>query len=250
MKEYEEFANKEVEIFSELQDAFLLNYDTNSYSNWFYDQESELLRLYNEDDSEIFFKYIPVGSYSLISNTWMWSWENKGSIEEHKNETLKVKKLGEQYGFENLTNGLFECEKGECLKFIAISKKLIGGIGFYCANSKDLLKYILIKEVYKKAESDEIRKLKQKTVDCGIHGHRRPAFICKHLDLEKPKGFEEAFETVKGMNLEEDDDFAAWCKECEEYRVNNNGWNEESEKFAEIKLVCEECYFELKEFNK
>ena len=29
-----------------------------------------------------------------------------------------------------------------------------------------------------------------------------------------------------------------------------DGWNEESEKFAKIQLVCEECYFEMKELNK
>ena len=250
MQEYNNYANKQLEKISKSQDKFNAKFDTKSYSSWFYDQESELLRLYNEDVNEIFFKYIPIGTYSPISNTWMWSWHNEGSIEEHKKETLKVKKFGKKHGFEFLTNGLIECEKSECWKLTAISKNLIGGIGAYSTDSKDLQKYFIIVKFYKDINSKEVQRMKQKKVDCGIHGYRRTAFVCQHLNLENPKGFEEAFEAVKGMDLEESEDFAAWCNECEEYRLSQNGWNEESEKFADIKLVCEECYFELKEFNE
>lgn len=247
MKEYEKFVNVELENMSKSQNAFLKEYETDSYSSWFYDQESELLRLYSENEKEIFFKYIPVGSYSLISKTWMWSWENKGSIESSKNETLIVKDLGEQNDYNFLRNGLFECDQSECWKLTAISKNLIGGIGVYCTNSKDLLKYIIIKEAYSDTNSNEVRKMKQKTVDCGVHGFSRPAYICQHLNVNESNGFEEAFIATKGMDLDDDDAFAAWCNECETIRIENDGWNDVSENFANIKLVCEDCYFELKE---
>jgi hypothetical protein len=48
----------------------------------------------------------------------------------------------------------------------------------------------------------------------------------------------------------EDDDFQAWCYECEKVRVEHDGWNDESMEFSDIKLVCEKCYFEIKESNK
>jgi hypothetical protein len=62
-------------------------------------------------------------------------------------------------------------------------------------------------------------------------------------------GFEESFETFEGMELLEDDDLQAWCDECESVRQNEGEWNEKSMAFAEIKLVCEKCYFEMKELN-
>ena len=250
MEEYIKYASQEYDKMSKAQEIFIKKYEVNLYENWFYDQESELIRLHNMDGSEIYFKYIPVGTYSLRSNTWMWSWHNEDSIEQHKNETIKTKELGKKYSFKYLTDGLIECEQEECWNLTAISKNLIEGIGVYCTKSDELLKFIIIKEPYLNLESREIRKIKQMKVDCGIHGFRRSAFVCQHLNLEKSKGFEEAFETSKGMELENDDDFAAWCSECEEIRIKNDGWNENSEKFAKIKLVCEECYFELKEFNQ
>ena len=51
------------------------------------------------------------------------------------------------------------------------------------------------------------------------------------------------------MELGEDDDLQAWCDECELARLTAGEWNEVSEKFAAIKLVCEKCYFEMKELN-
>lgn len=250
MKDYVEFAKIELEALSKSQDDFIKKYNTDSYAKWFYDQECELLRLYNEDGDEVFFKYIPIGTYSLKSNTWMWSWENESSIEASKNETLSVKRFGEENDFEYLVRGLFECDVNECWKLTAISKKFIQSIGAYRTTSDDLVKYILLVKQFNDPDANEVRKLKQKTVDCGIHGFRRPAFVCQHLNLEVPKGFEESFETYNGMDLEVGDDFSAWCNQCELVRVEKDGWNEESEKFAKVKLVCEECYFELKEFNK
>ncbi|KQT29579.1 hypothetical protein ASG22_19850 [Chryseobacterium sp. Leaf405] len=79
--------------------------------------------------------------------------------------------------------------------------------------------------------------------------YSRAAFVCQHLNLEQYKGFGEAFDTYRGMQLDEDDDFQAWCSECEKVRLQSNGWNDESEEFAKIKLICEDCYFELKSLN-
>jgi hypothetical protein len=87
-------------------------------------------------------------------------------------------------------------------------------------------------------------------IECSNHGPKREAFVCRHLDYLSRKGFNEAFETYKGMELVEGDDLQAWCDDCEKIRVKYNGWTEESEKYAEIKLICEDCYFELKKINK
>ena len=69
------------------------------------------------------------------------------------------------------------------------------------------------------------------------------------IDGTAKVGFHEAFETYEGMELLEDDDFQAWCNECEAARQKQGEWNEQSMAFANIKVVCEKCYFEMKEFN-
>jgi hypothetical protein len=100
-----------------------------------------------------------------------------------------------------------------------------------------------------KIDNDAAAKIKEQTITCERHGANRMAFVCQHLSTETQTGFEEAFPSYKGMELEEDDDLQAWCDQCELERLRTDGWNDESTKFAGIKLVCEDCYFEIKEFN-
>jgi hypothetical protein len=104
----------------------------------------------------------------------------------------------------------------------------------------------LIKE---QVDNEVAKKMKEQTIECATHGLKRHAFICQHLSKEVKTGFEEAFPTTKGMELDEDDDLQAWCDACELVRQKTDGWDEESMEFAKIRLVCEDCYFEIKDFN-
>lgn len=246
---YQEFSQLKCQELMKVQEGFTAKYNIDSYDSWFYDGESELLRLYNDHDDEIYFNYIPVGTFSTKSGTWMWSWFNESSIEKSKDRLLSVKEFGIDNIYEKLFEGTFSVDIYDCCELAAICQHLLGGIGVYKVNTDGLEKFMLIMDV-EDVNSPKVRQLKQKTIECKEHGHSRPAFVCGHLDLRSPKGFNEAFETCKGMDLEEDDDFQAWCDECEKVRIEQDGWDELSEKFAEIKLVCENCYFDLKEFNQ
>lgn len=111
----------------------------------------------------------------------------------------------------------------------------------------------MIRKRYQCLTSEQAENLKENSkqlVDCGSHGLRRPAYVCQHLDKVTPRGFNESFETWENMHLDDDDDFQAWCDECEQIRLKYDGWNEESEKFARIKLICEDYYFDMKRINK
>jgi hypothetical protein len=246
--DYEEYSKQRLDNLVQIQDKFKEIYKIDSYANWFYDSELELLRLYNDDNDEVYFKYIPVGTYSLKSKTWMWSWYNKYSLEKNKKDLLIVNEFGINNKYEKLHKGTFSSDEYDGWELSSICLEFFKGIGVYKVNTDELEKYMLIINFVDEQSSD-VRMMKQKNMDCCSHGYSRSAFVCQHLDLKTPKGFNEAFDTYKGMNLEEDDDLQAWCNECEEMRIEYDGWNEESEKFAGITLICENCYFELKEFN-
>jgi hypothetical protein len=74
-------------------------------------------------------------------------------------------------------------------------------------------------------------------IQCGTHGECFQTFVCSHL-LGENAGL--------GFNSDEptdDDPFPdAWCDNCEIIRVAHDGWNEESDKLAEISLLCSGCY--------
>ncbi|HHT9079608.1 hypothetical protein [Flavobacterium psychrophilum] len=82
-------------------------------------------------------------------------------------------------------------------------------------------------------------------VECDNHGLRNPAFVCQHLNLEFKVGFNEPYLEVNSKEK----DLNAWCDECEKVRVLEGEWNDISEGYAKIKLVCDKCFFEMKKLN-
>jgi len=244
--DYNSFAETCVEELKVLQDKFQTDYDLNWYENWFYNQSTGLLT-FSTGDKELNFKYIDAGSFSEKSNTWKWSWDNDSTLENVKERTHLIKKFGQNSNFPKLINGYFESDEFEAWEFAAIAAKLTNGIGVYRpVNDRQLQIYFVITGLI---DNEAAKKIKDKYVECDAHEYRRIAFVCKHLNHTTKVGFEEAFETFEDMELSEDDDFQAWCDECEAVRQKEGEWNDISMAFAEIKLVCEKCYFEMKAFN-
>lgn len=86
-------------------------------------------------------------------------------------------------------------------------------------------------------------------VYCDDHKKQRRALVCGHVSSKHKTGFYESRETWKGMPLGEDEDFEAWCENCEKVRTAEGEWNEKSEECLELAVVCEDCYFKMKAFN-
>ncbi len=93
------------------------------------------------------------------------------------------------------------------------------------------------------------REVSDKFVECGSHGNSKAAFICYHLVYEDNVGWNEP----DVYDESEDDDFYdcinAWCNKCEAEAISTGGWTDESETFANIQLVCENCALKIKRAN-
>lgn len=244
--DYNQFAEACVEELKVLQNKFQKKYHVDGYDNWFYNQATGLLT-FSKDDQELNFKYIDIGTFSEKSKTWKWSWDNDTTLASIKEQVWAVKEFGEKSNFTKLTTGYFNCDEFDAWEFVAIAAKLTNGIGVYRPVNDEQLKIFLVVTEY--IDKEAAKDIKDRYIKCSNHEYRRRSFVCKHLNHTTIVGFEEAFETYEDMELLEDDDLQAWCDECEAVRQNEGEWNEKSMAFAQIKVVCEKCYFEMKEFN-
>lgn len=83
-------------------------------------------------------------------------------------------------------------------------------------------------------------------VDCGAHSEMRPSCVCQHLLAAVSERI------VRGVNwlLDGDGNVNARCDDCEDFLQRHGAeWNDETEAFAKIKLICERCFVTLKETN-
>jgi hypothetical protein len=74
-------------------------------------------------------------------------------------------------------------------------------------------------------------------IQCDTHGECFKTFVCTHL-VGETAGL--------GFNRNEPDETDpfpdAWCDNCEIIREAHDGWDTESEKLAEITMLCSGCY--------
>jgi hypothetical protein len=85
-----------------------------------------------------------------------------------------------------------------------------------------------------------------RAVECDAHGRSDAAFVCKHLACARPNavlGFHQA--QIDPQNREWGD-LQGWCDRCDEVFLAEGEWNDASEAFAGITLVCSGCFFEIK----
>ena len=85
---------------------------------------------------------------------------------------------------------------------------------------------------------------------CPTHGNQKYAFVCQHLlGDKKNQGFWEPFESKQEADYE-DGELNAWCNICDDKLMEEGEWNDTSEAFANIQLICRSCFFEIKSKNK
>jgi hypothetical protein len=76
-----------------------------------------------------------------------------------------------------------------------------------------------------------------KKVTCGAHGVSYPAFVCHHLaEGGEGKGF------FWAEDASDDPCPDAWCAECDKVMMSRGGWDNESEGFAQVTMICAGCY--------
>jgi hypothetical protein len=87
---------------------------------------------------------------------------------------------------------------------------------------------------------------KDSLMECVRHGIRRPAFICQHLRLGEGIGFNQDH----GPFDPEWPFQNAWCAECDKVLLREGEWNDVSERFAKVTLICEGCLEEIRSRNQ
>lgn len=175
-----------VEEISSLQDEFKKVYDLNSYERWSFDEDFGVFHFESDDGRKLYFKYSLVGSFD------------------------EVKAFGEQNDFTSLTTGLIEADEYTGWEMTSIAAKILSSIGAYRFTQEHLTFYIVFSNELTQEQYD---KWNEHAVTCESHGTSRAAFVCQHLNKDTYTGFHEAFES--NPSIEPDDDYQAWCDECE-----------------------------------
>lgn len=78
------------------------------------------------------------------------------------------------------------------------------------------------------------------TVECETHGLQQETFVCQHIVQGLVEGTTHGFWCAEDSESPRPD---AWCTACNEFLEQHGGdWNDTTEAFASVKLLCGACY--------
>ena len=146
---FEELSKKAYDYLYKQQDICEKKYLLSKHERWYYDQEVGLIVFYTGEKIILRIKFEEVGSVSLISNTWLWSWDNNSILENIKTEIVRGKELGEKNGFEKLVNAKWEADMYDGWEMTAISAYLLKAKGAYRTpnDEENIFSFMLLKEI-------------------------------------------------------------------------------------------------------
>lgn len=84
------------------------------------------------------------GSFSNTSDSWMWAWANNSLLENVKEGSNSVRKLGETSNFLNLVAAKWNATEVDGWEMTAILAKQLGALGAYRTPHKKGFIYIVI----------------------------------------------------------------------------------------------------------
>ncbi len=146
---YQDLLNKSFEYLTEQQEICKDKYKLSTYQNWFYDQETGELTFSDNGIKKLIIKYEDVGSVSLKSNTWLWSWANETTEDLVKSKIGLVREFGERRQFEKLSSRKWTADEVDGWEMTSIAAYLLKAKGGYRVktNNDSLFQYFIFKEI-------------------------------------------------------------------------------------------------------
>jgi hypothetical protein len=212
-----------------------------SWPRWDYDLDRGTLTFSQDGQTKVLASIQVVGSTSLSSGTWLWSWANQYFPLCVTQEVEKVRAFGELENLPGLTQAKRPADEHLGWEMTAMAAKLLGAKGAYRCPGENGSVYVIYSSVtfVPEAAAPELKQL-----DCATHGAGLQTFVCEHL-IANP-----AQQWFSGEATNENKWPDAWCAACDAFFQQEGEWNKTNESNVKIKVLCHRCYEMFREQRK
>lgn len=135
------------EYLSKRQKSLVSHYKIGEYKRSDWDQEKGTLTFSNDDGPVAIAKVQFVGSLSLKSKMWVWSWANEMILDTVKDQMHKVKEHGEENNFKFLKKEQWHGSESDGWDMTSVSCFLLKGKGGYRTSVESGFIYMVITDI-------------------------------------------------------------------------------------------------------
>ena len=131
MDEFSELVHKAVHETQEANDHYMNTLGIAKCPRWDYDQGTGKITFSNRGKPKFVCDFEIVGTISTVTDTWLWSWENDSINPELTTLAQKIRQVGEQNGWNKLTDNLWHAHEDDGWEMASLMNKLVHGQGVY-----------------------------------------------------------------------------------------------------------------------
>src|SRR5687768_14155193 len=146
-KKYEEFRDEACQTFLESSKKVNEEFKLGSWPRWYYQQETGELVFSEKGVPKVIAKVQAAGSWSKLSNTWMWAWQNSSVLPSAKKDIDKVRKFGMENSFAELADPQWACDKEYAWTVTAVAGHLLNAKTAYRAPYENGALYLLVFDI-------------------------------------------------------------------------------------------------------
>jgi hypothetical protein len=128
---WQSLVKSSVDYLSEQQAVLMRDFRLGEHQRYDWDQERAELVFSNDGKPALVCDIVMVGSISVVTGTWLWSWANDSDLEQVKAPLRDVLAFGEERGFEKLAGAYWPGAEEDGWQMTAIAAKYLGAIGAY-----------------------------------------------------------------------------------------------------------------------
>ena len=122
-------------------------FQVGKYERFHEDQELESLIWTTSGVPKVAAKIQIVGTFSIKTDTWLWSWANSSILDNVKSKISQVKRFGEQHKIEKLITEKWPAEEVDAWEMTSIAAKILGAKGAYRTPSEHLFAFSVFTEI-------------------------------------------------------------------------------------------------------
>ncbi|MFC1684397.1 DUF6882 domain-containing protein [Pseudomonadota bacterium] len=130
------------------QDALIKQHRLDAYGMFDYDLTTGKIQFKDENDIvKVEANFVPAGSFSEESQSWMWAWANPSVEGALKEQAESLKALEQKTGNEMMSHSTISADEATAWEITAMSCDLLDGQGVFAAPVSDLLIFLVLKNV-------------------------------------------------------------------------------------------------------
>lgn len=109
--------------------------------------ENEQIIFSSSDGKRVQANFIPIGTFSPESGSWMWGWNNSAFTDSLRDKSKRLKVLAEITGFEMFLNPTSEVDEDMAWEMVAMAVHTLKSEGVYRAPANNLMYFYALYNV-------------------------------------------------------------------------------------------------------